>query len=448
MKHDLTSGSVKRAMFYFALPYLLSYFLQTLYGMADLFVIGQFYGVSEITAVSNGSQVMYMTTVIIVGLAMGATVLIGNYTGAKEKDKTSDVVGNTATFFLLGSLILMAVLLLFRYPITNALGVPTESVEGCVSYLTITFIGIPFITAYNIISSIYRGLGDSKTPMYFVAIACFINILLDYVLIGGCHLGPAGAAYATVIAQTTSVIIALFSIVKKDTGISLKKSNFKLKKTVLKKLLSIGLPVAIQDGCIQVSFLLIMIIANYRGVDDAAAVGVVEKIIGLAFIVPSSMLATVSTLTSQSIGANKKERGEKTLAYALVVTVTYGILISILTLLFKEQIVGLFSDDKNVVLLGSQYISSYIFDCIFAGIHFCFTGYFCAYGKSYIGFIHNIVAIVLLRVPGAYFLSKWYPNTLFPMGLAAPAGSIISVVICLIAYACMTRSKKSAFSKN
>ena len=434
MERKLTSGSVAKSMLVFALPYLLSYFLQTLYGMADLFITGQFYGVDHITAVSNGSQIMHMITVIIVGLAMGTTVIVGRYVGGNRMEDAEETIGNTVTMFLVLSILTTGVLLLLRQPIVYLLGTPQEAIAGSIAYLTITFLGIPFITVYNIISSIYRGLGDSKTPMYFIGIACAFNIVLDYVFIGYLHLGASGAALGTTISQTFSVVLAILCIRKKKSGISLRKSHFVPKRQVLGRILKSGVPVAVQDGCIQIAFIIITIIANHRGLHDAAAVGIVEKIITAIFIVPSSMLATISTLSAQNIGANKHDRVAKILRLGTMITAGYGVLATVIVLCWGNQIIGLFTADASVILLGTQYISSYIFDSILAGIHFCFTGYFCAYGKSYIGFIHNILAIALVRLPVSYLFSAWYPDTLFPMGLAAPAGSLLSVMICVIVY--------------
>ena len=227
MEKDLTTGSVRRNIVIFSLPYLLSYFLQTLYGMADLFIVGQFEGVDSITAVSVGSQVMHMITVMIVGLAMGATVTIGKAIGAKKTEQASLAVGNTISLFMGVAVALMAILLVLVRPIVTWMSTPEEAVSGTILYLTICFIGIPFITAYNIISSIFRGLGDSKSPMYFIAVACVANILLDYLFIGALQLGPAGAALGTTLSQTISVMVAVTVIVKRRTGISLKKSDFK-----------------------------------------------------------------------------------------------------------------------------------------------------------------------------------------------------------------------------
>lgn len=441
MEKKLTSGSVLKNIIQYSLPYLLSYFLQTLYGMADLYIIGQFEGVDHITAVSVGSQVMHMVTVMIVGLAMGATVTIGQSIGANQKEQASNLIGNTLSMFMTGSVIISGLLILFVNNIVSVMSTPMEAISGTKIYLTICFLGIPFITAYNILSSIFRGIGDSKSPMYFIAIACVSNIVLDYVFIGIMGFGAAGAALGTTISQTISVMVALFVILKRNTGLMLRRSDFKLQKNMTGRILKIGIPVALQDGFIQIAFLLITIIANNRGLNDAAAVGIVEKLIGMLFLVPSSMLSSVSALAAQNIGAGKDDRASKTLQYAIVICVGFGIISTIAVQFAAEPIMGIFSDNDEVIRLGSQYFKGYIFDCIFAGIHFCFSGYFCAYGKSEISFLHNILSIILIRVPGAYLASKLFVNNLFPMGIAAGAGSILSSVICIAFYVRMKRKR-------
>jgi|UniRef100_UPI003FEDC871 putative MATE family efflux protein len=442
MEKNLTTGSVLKTIIYFALPYLLSYFLQTLYGMADLYITGQFNGVDSITAVSNGSQVMHMLTVIIVGLAMGTTVIIGKAIGGNKLDNAGRAIGNTITLFMGIAIVMTIVFLIAAKLIVLLIGVPQEAVAGTVRYLIICFIGIPFITAYNIISSIFRGLGDSKSPMYFIGISCVTNITLDYVFIGLCDLGPSGAALGTVLSQTFSVIVAFISIRKRKTGIKLVKEDFIPDRKVLGEILKVGIPVAVQDGCIQVAFIIITVIANHRGLDDAAAVGIVEKMISAIFIIPSSMLATVSALSAQNIGAGKYDRAAKTLKYATMITSVYGVFMAVIMQVLAAPLLALFTKDAAVVVLGTQYMKGYIIDSIFAGVHFCFSGYFAAYGKSYIGFMHNIISITFVRVPGSYLASKLFGDTLFPMGLAAPAGSLLSVIICVCAYIYLKRSGK------
>ena len=445
LEKNLTNGSVLKNIAYFSLPYLLSYFLQTLYGLADLFIIGQFEGVASTTAVSIGSQVMHMLTVMIVGLAMGSTVCIGQAVGAGDKKHASAAIGNTVTLFMLLSVVITAQLLALVRPIVSVMSTPAEAADGTRAYLTICFIGIPFIVAYNIISSIFRGLGDSKSPMIFIAVACAANIALDYIFIGAMGLGPAGAALGTTLSQAISVVFSLVVILRRTSGISLERRDLHPQRDTMGRLLRIGVPVAAQDGLIQIAFIVITVIANRRGLDAAAAVGIVEKIISFVFLVPSSMLSTVSALCAQNIGAGKQARAEQTLRYAIIIAVSFGIIIALLTQFISEQAVGLFTPDTVVIMLGGQYLRGYIWDALFAGIHFCFSGYFCACGRSEISFIHNISAIALVRIPGVYLTSKLFPDTLFPMGLATAAGSLLSVIICVIAFALLKKhSIKSA----
>lgn len=450
MKKNLTDGSVFKNILIFSLPYLLSYLLQTLYGMADLYIIGQFGTVAQITAVSVGSQVMHMLTVMIVGLAMGATVFIGQSVGAGDERRASKGIGNTVTVFMAVAVVLTILFVALVEPVTVLMSTPKEAVMGTIAYLTICFAGIPFITAYNVISAVFRGMGDSKSPMYFITVACVTNIALDYVFMGVLHLGPAGAALGTTLSQAVSVVVSLIVIQKRNTGnagFCLVKRDFKPDRQAMSSILKIGVPVAFQDGLIQIAFIVITIIANQRGLNDSAAVGIVEKVIGFLFLVPSSMLSTVSALGAQNIGAGKPKRATDTLRYAVFLAVGFGFVAAVSIQLFAEAVVGLFTDTTTaegleVVRLGGQYLRGYVWDCIFAGIHFCFSGYFCAIGKSGISFLHNIVAIVIMRIPGVYLTSKLFPDTLFPMGLATTSGSVISVIICIIAFLILSKKAK------
>lgn len=444
MKRELTSGSVMKNLLFFSLPYLLSFFLQTLYGMADLLIIGQFGSVADTTAVSVGSQVMHMLTVMIVGLAMGATVNIGQAIGGRDNRRAALFTGNTVTLFMGLSSVLTLLLLVLRRAIVSAVSTPADAAAGTVDYLTICFIGIPFITAYNIISAVFRGMGDSKSPMYFIAVACAANIALDYLFIGVLGMGPAGAALGTVLSQAISVIISLIVIKRRSTGLALTKADIRPNKQIIGKILKIGIPVAMQDGFIQIAFMVITVIANRRGLNDAAAVGIVEKIIGFLFLVPSSMLSAVSALGAQNIGAQKPERARKTLLYAIFIAAGFGGTVAVIMQFLSSGAVSLFTDSAVVTRLGDEYLRGYAWDCLFAGIHFAFSGYFCACGKSGISFMHNMIAILLVRIPGAYFMSSMFPGTLYPMGLATAAGSLLSAIICAAAFIILIKKEKKA----
>lgn len=441
MHKDLTQGSVLKNIILFSLPYFLSYFLQTLYGLADLFIVGQFDGVDSITAVSIGSQIMHMITVMIVGLSMGATVCIAQACGAKDSEKLRYSIGNTVTVFFILSLLLTCLLLFFTDMIADLVKTPEEAVLDTREYLVICFAGIPLITAYNIVSSVLRGLGDSKSPMYFIAIACVANIFLDYLFIGYFKLGATGAALGTTIAQGISVVCAFFYIRKNNSKEAFSAAYLKLKGNVAKRLLRIGIPICAQDGFIQTAFMIITVIANMRGLTDAAAVGIVEKIISFIFLVPSSMLSTVSAMGAQNIGAGFFDRAKLTLRYAIFITAAFGLTVGIVFQFMSENALELFTKDRDVVISGGKYLQGYIWDCLFAGISFSFSGFFCALGKSEISFMHNLIATVTLRVPGAYIASVMFPATLLPMGLATASGSLLSTVICTAVYRAIEKKR-------
>ncbi len=441
---DLTQGSVLKNLIRFSLPYLLSCFLQTFYGLADLFITGQFNGASTITAVSVGSQLMHMLTVVLVGLAMGSTVLISRSVGARDAKTAAKGVGNTVILFAGIGVVLTILLLLLVSPILHLLSVPEEAFAETARYVSICFGGIIFITAYNVLSSIYRGLGDTRHPMYFVMAAGLLNVGLDYLLIGPMGMGAAGAAIATIASQAVSVLLAILYI-PKMMQLRLTKADFVPDSYVMKRLLQVGIPVAAQDGLIQISFLIITMIANRRGVDVAAAVGIVEKVISFLFLVPSAMLSSVSALCAQNIGAGKEDRSRRTLMDAVIISVSAGVIFTVICQFAAPQVLRLFArEEEAVITLGAQYLRAYVFDCIFAGIHFCFSGFFCACERPGLSFLHNIASIILLRIPVAYFASIHWPDTLFPMGLAAPLGSLLSSIICITAYCILFRKKTSA----
>lgn len=397
MDKDFTKGSILRGLITFSLPYLLSCFLQTFYGMVDLYVTGQYNGAASISAVSIGSQVMHMVTLVIVGLAMGSTVTISQAIGRKDTKKARTSIGNTVVLFAVLSLVMTGLLLLAANGIISVLSTPTEAVAETKAYLTICFLGIPFITAYNIISCIFRGMGDSRSPLIFVAIACVFNIVLDFVFIGHLGLGASGAALATVIAQVISVIVALFVIVRRNLfPFTFCKRDFLPSKRIIGEIVRIGIPIACQDGFIQISFLFITTIANSRGVAAAASVGIVEKIITFLFLVPSAMLSSISAIAAQNVGAGRGDRAKQTLWYGMAIAVSFGVIVTVAMQFIAPSVLGLFTSEEAVVVMGTQYIRAYIMDCIFAGMHFCFSGFFCAYGKSMLSFIQNFIAIVLV----------------------------------------------------
>lgn len=269
-----------------------------------------------------------------------------------------------------------------------------------------------------------------------------INVILDYILIGVFDMGATGAALATVTAQAVSVLVALFAMIHMKSGIRITGRDLIPGRENLSAVLKVGFPIAMQDGFIQITFLVITAIANGRGVDVAAAVGIVEKLISVFFLVPSAMMSSVSAIASQNAGVGRHERGRRVLAYGIAISVAFGLVMSVFCQFGAKQLVGFFAkEEPEVIRLGGQYLRAYIFDCAVAGIHFCFSGYFCAYGKASLSFVHNLLSGLFVRIPGAYLASLFFPDTLYPMGWAAPAGSLFSALICLAFYIRMQKRK-------
>jgi len=433
-KNDLTIGKIEPTLVRFALPYMLAAFLQTFYGMADLFVVGLYNDTSTTTAVSIGSQVMHMLTVIILGFAMGTTVHVGRSIGAKDERGAAKTVGNSIVLFSWVAVISTIVLVFLTSPIVRVMQTPPESVKETNTYLMICLGGLPFIIGYNVIASVFRGAGDSRHPLYFAAIACFANVALDFLFIGYFGLGAAGAALGTIFGQAISVITSLLFIRRINLGFKLEREDVKADMSYIKQILSVGTPIAMQDGLIQIAFIVITAIANSRGLVASAAVGIVEKIICFLFLVPSAFLSAISAITAQNMGAGKKERARQSLYWGLAITVGWGLIIAVYNQFLPHTLVGPFTKDPLVLAAGCEYLRSYSVDTAFAAIHFCFSGYFCGDQKSFISFVHNIISVSLFRIPGTYLFSKWWPDTLYPMGCAAPMGSLFSAVFCAVVF--------------
>lgn len=449
MNRDLTKGNMLRNMISFSIPYVIAFFLQTFYGLADLYVVGRFNDPMTVDAVSIGSQAMHMVTVILIGLTMGITVSVSHAIGAGRSKDTSGIIGNAVVIFSITAAVITALSLLLRKPFLSLLQTPAEAYEGTLDYITVCFAGIPFITAFNVVSSIFRGMGNSRSPLYFVAVSGVLNVGLDLLFVGGMDMGARGAALATVIAQGVSVVISVIMLRKSlacmSEPVTIERTDLRPSSSIIGKILRIGAPIALQDGFIQVAFLIITVFANMRGYESSTAVGIVEKVISIAFLINSAVLSSISAIAAQNNGAGLHENSRKALRYGLIICIVYGILVNMFVQIFCPQIISLFAaGDETVHLLGESYLRSYITDCIFAGIHFCFSGYFTAYDKSWISFLHNSISAVCVRIPLSYIASIMYKNTLFPMGMAAPIGSLVSIVICVIAYLSIRSRQKKA----
>ena len=431
-ENKLTEGAIGPALLRFAAPFLLASFLQALYGAVDLFVVGRFTGSAAVSAVAIGSQVMQTITGIILGVSMGGTVLIARRVGEKNDDGAARAVGTVAVLFCLLAAVLTPAMLLCVRPAVAVMETPPEAVADALRYLFICACGIPFIIGYNGVSGIFRGMGDSKTPVYFIGLACLINIVFDFLLTGALGMGAAGAAAATVLAQGVSFLASLLYMKRRGLAFPVRREHVRLDGAAVRRILAVGLPLALQDALVNVSFLVITAIINTMGVVASAAVGVVERIIGFAMLPPSAFASAVATVTAQNMGAGKPRRAYRGLWCGIGFALVAGVAVCAYAQLWPETLTGIFSRDPAVITAAAQYLRSYSIDCILVSFVFCMNSYFSGCGKSVVAFAHSMAATFGVRIPVTYVMSRHTGASLYDMGLAAPAATLLSLVICLV----------------
>lgn len=429
-KNELLEGKISSALLKFAAPFLLASFLQAFYGAVDLFVVGRYTGSAAVSAVSIGSQIMQTVTGIILGISTGGTVLIARRIGEKDSERAASAVGNLTILFVILACILAPLLLIFNHQAVALMKTPIEAVADARQYIFICSCGIPFIIGYNAVSGIFRGIGDSKTPVYFIVIACAVNIIGDFILAGGLKMGAAGAALATIIAQMVSFFAFLIYMWKKGLPFAFGRKDIRLKKDDMSAILKVGFPLALQDALVNVSFLAITAILNGLGLVASAAVGVAEKIMGFAFLPAGAFASAVATMSAQNLGAKKPGRARSAYYHGVLYSFIFGCAVCIFAQFFPELLPGIFSKDEEVIAAAGQYMRSYTTDCILVSFVFCTNSYFSAYGKATISFIHSMIATFVVRIPATYFLSRYVTDSLYAMGLAAPAASMVSIAIC------------------
>ena len=445
---NLTKGKISTTLLKFAIPVLFASLLQALYGAADLFVVGQFSDSAAVSAVAIGSQVMQTITGIILGISMGGTVLIGRRIGEKNAEGTAKAIGSLSILFILFAIILTPLMFLATNSAISLMHTPLEAISFTRQYIIICSLGIPFIIGYNAVSGIFRGLGDSKTPVYFVLIACIVNIIVDVVLVGVLKFGAIGAAIATISSQAISFIISLIYMIKKGFSFEINKKHFKLDKESVKYILIVGFPLALQDALVNISFLIITAVIITMGLVASAAVGVVEKIIIFAMLPPTAFGSAVSAMTAQNIGAGEIKRAKTVLRYGIIYSLIFGVLAMIYSQLYPETLTSIFSNDINVVKVAGEYLKSFSIDCIMVSFVFCMNGYFSRQGKSTISLIHSLIATFGFRIPLTYFISRIDGVTLYELGLAAPISTFVSIIICFGYFYWQNRKEKLSTNEN
>lgn len=443
-----TEGSVFQALIRFAIPVLGALVLQAAYGAVDLLVVGQFGDASSISAVGTGSSFMNMVTFVITSLAMGSTVIIGQHIGEKKSEEAGNAVGTTIVLFLLIGVLLTVLLEIFAGDIVSLLQVPEESTEKAILYIRICSGGILVIIAYNVISGILRGIGNANLPFVFVGVACIFNILGDLFFTGLLHMDVAGVALATVLAQLISVIISAAVLRKQKMPISFSKKQCCIHARELKLILKVGVPIAIQEAMVQVSFLVINSIINQMGLLPSAGYGIAQKVVSFILLVPSSIMQSVSAFVAQNIGAGKRKRAKQGFFTAILVGCSVGILIFCAGFFAGEQLSMPFTSDPEVIAQSAAYLKGFSADCILTGILFSSIGYFNGSGKSFPVMLQGITSAFCIRIPISVFIAGLPDTSLVYMGMATPITTVYGIIFFAVCFVILKKkNRKNSFVK-
>ena len=425
---DFTQGSILKKLCRFMLPVLGALILQAAYGAVDLLVVGRFGSTSGLSAVSTGSQVLNLVTFVVTQLAMGVTVLIARYIGEKREKEIGAVLGGAAVVFTILAGCLFVLLVLFARPISVLMQAPQEALALTASYVRICGCGILFIIAYNVLSAVFRGLGDSRSPLLFVLVACLVNVAGDLVLVAGLHLDAAGAALATVLAQAVSVVCALAILRRKKLPFTFRKSDVRLNEQC-RRFLAIGLPIALQEFLTQLSFLALCAFVNRLGLAASSGYGVASKIVSFVMLVPSALMQSMASFVAQNIGAGNVKRAKKSMFTGIAVGVAFGIVMFALVLLKGDVLAGLFSTDAEVVRRGFEYLRGFAPETIVTAVLFSMVGYFNGSNQTLWVMIQGLIQTLLVRLPLAYYMSIQPNASLTKIGMSAPVATVVGIVL-------------------
>lgn len=439
---NFTEGRIFTPLIRFALPVLLALFLQTMYGAVDLLVVGQFGTPADVSAVSTGSQVMHTVTVVITSLAMGLTVLVGRKIGEGYKEEAGKIIGSGIWLFGVVALALSAVMVLTAPALAEIMHAPAEAFDKTVTYIQICSFGTVFIVAYNLVGSIFRGIGDSTMPLVTVAIACVLNIIGDLVLIAGLRMGTAGAAIATVMAQAVSVALSLVIIRRKQLPFTFRLKDIRPKGDHIRQILFLGVPIALQELLVSISFLAITAIVNGLGLTQSAGVGVAQKLCGFIMLVPSSYMQAMSAFVAQNMGAGKPDRARKALLCGIASSLAVGAVMGFFSFFHGDLLAGLFAKDAPVIAAAAEYLKAYAVDCFLTAFLFCYIGYFNGTGSTIFVMLQGIIGAFCVRLPISWFVSRQSWANLFYIGLATPASTLVQITLCGVFFVYTLRRQK------
>ncbi len=438
---DFTKGKILSPLLRFAMPVLFALFLQSLYGAVDLLIVGKFAEAADVSAVSTGSQIMMTLTGLVSSFAMGTTIFIGQRIGEKKPKEAGRIVGSGLLFFLAVGIVLTVLIPAGAGLLARIMHAPEEAFSLTAVYIRICGAGFIVIIAYNLIGSIFRGLGDSRTPLLTVAVACVCNIAGDLLLVAVFHLGTAGAAIATVFAQMVSVVISFLLIRRRELPFLMDRSMIRWDGGIIGKIFRLGAPIALQDLLVGISFLVILAIVNSLGLTESAGVGVAEKVCAFIMLVPSAFMQAMSAFVAQNRGAGKPERAVKALKYSIGVSLIFAVTMFYLSFFHGDMLSRIFARDSDIIAASTQYLKAYAIDCLLTCFLFCFIGFFNGMELTTFVMAQGIIGAFCVRVPVSFIMSRIRPVSLFRVGLATPCSTIIQILLC---FGCMVHIKSIA----
>lgn len=432
---NFTEGKILSPLLNFAMPILFALLLQAMYGAVDLLVVGKFASSADVSGVATGSKILMTLTTFITSLAMGTTVVLGQRIGEKKEQDAGATVGASIALFLSLGFVIAFAMQPLASPAASLMQAPTEAFSQTVDYIRICSGGAVFIVAYNLIGSIFRGIGNARMPLISVAIACAANIAGDLLLVAVFHMGAAGAAYATVFAQALSVVISMLIIRKTKLPFEFGLRMIRFDKRIIRRVLFLGIPLALQDLLVSVSFLVIMAIVNTFGVTASAGVGVAGKAIDFIMLVPASFEQAMAAFVAQNAGAGKYDRARRALKYGIMASFCFGLLMFSLSFFRGDLLAGIFSNNEEVIAAAWDYMKAYGIDCLLTAFLFCFLGYYNGLGRTRFVMIQGIASAFGIRIPVSFLMSRILPVSLFRIGLATPCASAVQILCCFIYFA-------------
>ena len=431
-QNDFTRGRILSPLIRFMVPVLLAMFLQSMYGAVDLLIVGKFAQSVDVSAVSTGSQIMMTLTNLVTSFAMGTTILLGQRIGEGRGKEGGQLIGSSICLFGVIAGVFTVMIPLLSGHLSALMNAPQEAFDQTSAYIRICGLGSLFIVAYNVLGSIFRGIGDSRTPLMTVLIACVCNIAGDLLLVAVIPMGSAGAATATVCAQAISVIISLLILRRRGLPFSFSLRDLRFDGRINRKVASLGIPIALQDFLVGISFLVLLAIVNSLGVTASAGVGVAEKVCGFIMLIPAAFMQAMAAFVAQNIGAGQYPRARKALAYAIGVSAALAVVMFAVTFWKGDMLSGIFANDADVIAASADYLKAYAIDCLLTCFQFCFIGFFNGLGMTRFVMLQGIIGAFLVRIPVAFLMSRQVPVSMFHIGLATPCSTILQVILCLI----------------